>query len=307
MIFEYAIEPALVAEWATDRREFHYFYEQFGIGTPRIMSEFPSLKKWRKQFKEACAGITDLDQQRLICLYERLTEKVIRRESQSYDGTMSWLGNAATAHVQHEFQAILTRENPSNHPKTLTPEKLDQHPLWKVDQHEQSCCPRRSESMATLLGGLLVNSTEIHFIDPHFGPENARHRRPLSAFLTLVACHRKTAGHPSIVIHTSDKAESAFFRNQAQGLATIIPHGMPVRFKRWRERANGLKLHERYVLTDIGGVKVGPGLDDGLEGENFEAMLLKRNFYERQWSDYILSPGFDPVQEEPITVTGTKP
>ena len=43
-----------------------------------------------------------------------------------------------------------------------------------------------------------------------------------------------------------------------------------------------MKLHERFILTDIGGVKVGPGLDDGRESENFEVILLKRNLYEKQ-------------------------
>lgn len=308
MIYEYAVEPALVAEWARDRREFRYFYEQFGLGTPRIMSEFPLLKKWRKLFREACVGITDLDQQRLTILYERLTERVVRRESSPYDGTVSWLDNATNANAQYEFQAILTRENASNHPKALSPEMLDHHSLWKVDKHKQSCCPRRSENMATLLCGLLANSSEIHFIDPYFNPGNQKNRKPLAAFLDILTRHRKTSNYPSIIVHADDHLGSATFRMEARSLAAIIPSGMHIQFKQWSQRAIGLKFHERFVLTDIGGVKVGPGLDidNCRDGENFEAMLLERNFYEQQWNDYIQHPAFDPVQEEPITVTGTK-
>ena len=68
-------------------------------------------------------------------------------------------------------------------------------------------------------------------------------------------------------------------------------------------RSGGMKLHERFILTDIGGVKVGPGLDDGRDSEDFEVMLLKRNMYEKQWDDYVERPSFD-LAEDPIIIAG---
>jgi len=51
MINEYAIEPALAVAWAKNQSEFEYYYEKFGLGRSKIMSEFPKFKNWRKQFK----------------------------------------------------------------------------------------------------------------------------------------------------------------------------------------------------------------------------------------------------------------
>jgi hypothetical protein len=88
-------------------------------------------------------------------------------------------------------------------------------------------------------------------------------------------------------------------------LCPLIPKGTSIVVQRWIQQPGGEKLHERFVLTDIGGVKVGPGLDDGDLGENFEVMLLERDLFIKQWNDYIANPAFDPA-EDPFAIMGTK-
>jgi hypothetical protein len=46
-------------------------------------------------------------------------------------------------------------------------------------------------------------------------------------------------------------------------MAARLLSGVSVEFVRWRQKAGGDKLHNRYVLTDIGGVSLGVGLDEG--------------------------------------------
>lgn len=45
MLYEYAIEPELVATWS-DRKVGRYFADKFGLGSPRIVSRYP--KRWKK-------------------------------------------------------------------------------------------------------------------------------------------------------------------------------------------------------------------------------------------------------------------
>jgi len=157
---------------------------------------------------------------------------------------------------------------------------------------------------------LLSNCSEVHFIDPHFGPDNAKWRRPLEAFLDVIASNRGCRPCiENIVVHTSgeeNNADFAFFRQTCEDqLCPRIPAGISLVLQRWKQRGGGEKLHERYVLTNLGGVKVGPGLDDGKQGENFEVMLLERNLFEKQWADYVVNPAFDS-SDEPIEIIGTK-
>lgn len=73
--------------------------------------------------------------------------------------------------------------------------------------------------------------------------------------------------------------------------------------KRWVERPGGEKFHQRFILTDIGGVEVDPGLDDGKKGEGFKVMLLKKKMFEKHWSDHIAAPAFD-LAEDPVEIDG---
>jgi len=303
MIYEFAIEPALAVAWAKDQKDFEYYYEKFGLGQPRIMSEFPKLKNWRKQFKQASQGVQDLELERITAFFSLLVERRIHREGYTYDGNISWLENAETEHGRYRFQAILASENPRHHAQVLASRTIASHPLWKVE--EQNVCPRTANDLACLVSAMIVNCGAVYFIDPHFGAENARHRRPLAAFLMEMVNNRHCRSPlPCIEVHTSDKAEAGFFKDTCmENLPGIIPAGLSVKLKRWKERTGGPRLHERYILTELGGVKVGPGLDDGKEGEEFEVMLLKRKMFEKQWNDYVECPAFD-LAEDPIEMSG---
>lgn len=161
-----------------------------------------------------------------------------------------------------------------------------------------------SNDMARLVSPMLSNCLELYFIDPHFGPENPRHRRPLEAFLNEMAVNRCGKPLPNCIeIHTSNKAESGFFKDTChKRLPQLVPSSYRVRLKRWVERPDGEKFHQRFILTDIGGVEVDPGLDDGKEGESFKVMLLKRKMFDTE-GDHIAAPAFD-LAENPVEIIG---
>lgn len=306
MIYEYAIDPEIAVSWGKDRAEYRYFMEKFGLGTPRIMSEFPKFKNWRKQFRQAAMGADETNElPRITALFQILTERRICREGYNYDGTISWLENAEMENMREEFHAVLSSKNPRNNSKVLTHDSLESSPLWSVKR--QDYCERKAANLARLMSAILSNSSEVHFIDPHFGPENARHRKPIEACLEIIAQNRSC--RPSIekiTLHTSIKSTLDFFRKACEEkLCPRLPKGVSLILQRWDERPGGEKLHNRYVLTDIGGVKIDPGLDTGDQGQNYEIILLERKLYEKYWNDYITNPAFDPAEDQ-LEMIGTK-
>ena len=244
MIYEYAIEPALAVAWARNKSEFEYYYEKFGLGQSKIMSEFPKFKNWRKQFKQAAAGAHDFELQRITALFNLLVERRIIRESFTYDGTITWLENAEAENSRCPFHAILSTENPRKHINVLSQASIKSSELWKTE--EQDYCQRIPNKMAQLILPILSNCRELYFIDPHFGPENPRHRRPMEAFLKTMANNR--FGKPSpvcIEIHTSNKADFAFFKDTCEEkLPNLVPSGYRVTLKRWVARPGGEMFHQ---------------------------------------------------------------
>ena len=75
-----------------------------------------------------------------------------------------------------------------------------------------------------------------------------------------------TAGQaPKVEFHLGNRAERHFFEEECQEwLPAIIPKGITVRLVRWAYE----DLHNRYILTDCGGVAFLEGLDDAMKSRS---------------------------------------
>ena len=77
--------------------------------------------------------------------------------------------------------------------------------------------------------------------------------------------------------------------------------------RRLRQKQGGERLHNRYVLSDLGGVSFGYGLDEGDEGETDDITLMDLEQYEARWSQYSGDPPAAFEQEgTAVEVVGTR-
>jgi hypothetical protein len=292
MIHEFAIEPELAATWG-DRASFKYFITKFGLGEGRLVSRFP--KKWKKMVWESFRSSNDMELKRLEELITRITEKMVNRSPYKWQPDKSWLNNAEDEHQQHPFYAILSRQNPRVRDYILIGDELgdSENVLWNVSRGKT--VKRKAREMALAVLNMLSNCEAAIFIDPHFGPENSRYRRPLKEFFAFLGNNRGGQLPSRIEVHSSNKADPDFFRDTCkEELTKLIPKGLKVKFIQWKERTDGVKLHNRYILTDIGGVLFPNGLDEGKEQDMDDVSLLNRAQYELRWSQYAgQDPAFD--------------
>ncbi|MBI2566409.1 MAG: hypothetical protein HYV63_05185 [Candidatus Schekmanbacteria bacterium] len=307
MIHAYAIEPDCVVAWC-DRRSFRLVFGRFGVGTPRLLLELPKFSSWRKAVFDAASkvSLSDLDRTRLTELFKLLGDQRVRRVGTSYDGTRPWLDNAEAEYARHPFAAIIAMANPRSHAAVLLEAAVgdESNPLWH--RPLAATPPRTPEGIAAVVSALVENCDELHLVDPHFGPENSRHRKVLEHLVTVVAS--RPSGQPKdICVHCSgDNGVSlAFFEQQAAQMSSHIAAGVRIRFKRWSERRNGEKLHNRYLLTDIGGVIFGVGLDEGKASQTDDVNLMDAVQFLKRWGQFNDTCAFDLV-DEPKAVVGVK-
>jgi hypothetical protein len=305
MIHAYAIEPDCVVAWC-DRRAFRLVSGRFGVGTPRLLLELPKFSSWKKAVFEAAsnANLSELDRTRLTELFKLLGDQRVRRVGTSYDGTRPWLENAEAEHTRHPFAAIIAMANPRSHAAVLLDASVgdESNPLWY--RPLAATPPRTPEGMAAVVSALVENCDELHLVDPYFGP--VRHRKVLEQLLAIVAS--RPSGQPKdICVHCSaDKDVSlTCFEQQTAQMTSRIAAGVKVRFKRWSERANGEKFHNRYLLTDIGGVIFGVGLDAGSASQTDDVNLMDAVQFLKRWGQFNGVCAFDLV-DEPTAVVGVK-
>lgn len=301
MIYEYAIEPEVVAGWA-DKKEYRYFYDKFGLGQPRGLSRFP--KKWFQMVWNAYSGDNEIEKKRLTELLLRLKENQVVRSLDSYDGGKSWLENAEIIHAKSAFRAIISKSNPQKRFDVLHPDELvDSSHLWAVPTSK--VVPRVASEMAKIVAPVLSSAQEIIFVDPHFAPEAVRYRKTFEAFMKAIFSNR-SAPIKRLEFHSEAKSTTEFFREECKKrLKRQIPQGVKVIFVRWENKDEGQALHNRYILTDLGGLAFQHGLDQGKrDGETDDVSIVARDSYELRWWQYSLSSQVFELAESPFELIG---
>ena len=59
-----------------------------------------------------------------------------------------------------------------------------------------------------------------------------------------------------------------------QHLPPRIPRSLEIVTSLWSQKPGAIQFHERLVVTDIGGVLLDPGFDEGKVGEMYDIRLL---------------------------------
>ena len=150
--------------------------------------------------------------------------------------------------------------------------------------------------MTDAIKSMLSLCTWVKFIDPYFSACKQGHKKSLKAFLTILKAERPVGPPRSIEIHTrGDAATTEFITDSYK---PIIPTGLKVIIFQWQERPGGQKLHNRYILTDLGGISFQHGLDTGAVGETDDIARLYHDQYTLRCMQYdINTPEFDEAAQ----------
>lgn len=305
MIHAFALEPKVVATWAK-REEFRFIHDKFGVGTPRVLLELPAFTDWKDAVYSAASELelSDRDWKRLEYVFQIFSAHRCRRAASVNSDDLTWLENAEREHARRVFRAIVATENPRRNTAVVVVDDLGQ-PKAKLWACELGATPTRSpKELATALSAMLSNCRELHLVDPHFDPDKERYRKVLEALMDVLATHARS---PDVIrVHCLEKSARWFFEQKAVMMAAGLPNSCTIEFVRLKEKAGGEKLHNRYVLTDLGGVSLGVGLDAGEAGETDDLLLLPRAQYEHRWSQYAANNGVFDLIDTPASVRGLR-
>lgn len=295
MLYEYAVEPSLLNRWAN----FRYLTEKFGAAEGRFISRYP--KRWKLMVYQSLANCGDAERKRIEVRLQQINDRLLPR-SGHYDADRGWLENAETEHTSSPFQAIIAEDNPRNCSFVLDGNTLDDsQPLW--ENNLPGKVVRKAADMANAIRPLLEWCQVVIFVDPHFGPETPRYRRPFEAFMDVLGSRARRRPLKRVEYHTGDRATETFFQDECRKrLPGLTPFGLQVRLVRWRHQ----ELHDRFILSDVGGLLIGQGLDedDGAGPTYANFVRLNERDLAAHWSDFAVTPRF--AFQGDVTIVGTK-
>ena len=281
MFKEIAIDPAAVA---TSYRDFSYIVEKFGVSEGRLIAAFPS--KWKRYVYQAAQarlrGKAELS--KLEVRLKALSEDTFLSNGRSGEGcAKDWLAAAIAEHKRMPFDTIISMV-PVAEPFVIAAQDLDGiHPC--LQPNRQWHIEREAEVMGRCCAPLLNSAKRIKLVDPYFDPGYGRFRRPFLEFLKYVR------SGTSIDIYRNDDHDAGYIsKRMGSVLKDHLPAGVEVHmFFHLKD-----VMHNRYVLTEAGGMFFQTGLDDKGDGEKAtdEVGLLDPAVCAVQWGRYS---GGDPV------------
>lgn len=308
MLQEYALEPSLLSRWS----DFRFFVGHFGFDRGRLIARYP--KRWKRLVYESLTNCGEIERAKIEEALRRIDDRLVPRRSDTWNGNLDWLTNAEEEHRSRPFWAIIAQSNPRTHSEVIVGDDVhdildwdvlplnDARRLWRA--HHSRIIKRTAKEMADAIDAFMRQADEILFVDKHFGPENPRHRIPFQEFM-LRLDNRPSDKMPSrMEVHCAKKSEAGFFAAECQSkLAGMIPITVKMRFIRW-----GLDdLHNRFVLTELGGMAFLEGLDQfmGNGREDDVVVLLDKDVARQLMQEFTAGTSRFSLQDQ-LEINGTR-
>lgn len=316
MIREIAIEPELLISWANKefRREFKPsdLKDSYGLGSPTKMTRYP--KNWGKLLGVQLNKVKDpLQRARAEELAKALIENNIKRFEYLWDGEKSWYENAILEHDRLPFEAILCRANFNAIEKVVSlkdfqDENEDKLKLLKIPH---GLAPiRSSDALISAIGPWLFHCETVVIVDPYFNPNRLQFREPLLKLISEVLSKCSTNNYPNFRIIRKHDANAPSLAHLLTGFEQYIAPYLPVEFEihflLLEEIQGGEKLHNRYILSEIGGVRIDPGFDiqdDPNGNETYDLNLLEKDQYLKRWDQYYISNDAFELKVDQLIIT----
>lgn len=320
MIKEYALDPELLTNW----KDFRFFTTFFSLENGRALSGYPSPTYWISLVRKNLSNCKPMEKAKILEGLHKLVF-IHSRDNGKWNDKSNWLDNIIEEDKRKPFQAIISNKN-TKHPTVILGDQIICSQLLPDNSKDLTITKiktlfktprsvivnRKPKEMALCIKDLLQSSKQFIFIDPYFlatasntidlgsrtlKDQNERnikrHIRPLKEFLEIISDSNKDNSLPITRLQYHSKNtdkfvdDNTFKLNCDKELPSLIPKGKPFDLMRWNDES----LHNRYILTDIGGVMFGTGLDDNDEGDTTKAdkdvvTLLDEDTRQQLWQQY---------------------
>ena len=274
MIKEFALDPAAISNW----NDFRFFTSQFGCEYGRVISRFP--KQWKKNVYDLCtnnADVTEIQLSRIEILLFNLVYNFDRkfvRNSRDFDKNLEWLENAQLSHLIKPFHAIISTKHGNGFFNAN--EIDDSNEMWKVETN--AVVARTAKALVKYFKPFYELTNDIIFVEPHFDPGTYKWYHAFQCYFSeLFNCGKK---YRKIEIHTSAKIETEHFANTFKSnFEKIVKDGHEINVFMWDRIEENENFHPRYLLTEIGGIRIDYGYDEVSDNETTDVQTIGENLY----------------------------
>ena len=295
MIYEYFVDPEVLAEWAKNERDYAEFLREYGLGTPRILSSFPKAKVSKLRgylFQAGPQNKTTAQGRRYEEMIISITNSIIIRDVTNVNED-DLEQSILRAHQEIPFSVIISNKDMTAQNCITTNNMYNQGSVWI--HAKQASISRTTQKITSMLSNIFRLATQQVVIVDTFGwtPEAIN---TIGSILNCITQNRVNDNLPSVFLFYKEKRGGNNTGNgspnaihvREQIIAKVVEKKLQLTVFELNEVGGGDVFHNRCILTEHGGILTGHGF--GLteqEEHTDEWCLMESEIYKKKWQQFI--------------------
>lgn len=311
MIKEIAVEPELIIELSknTNRAWRKLIGSKFGVNTGVLKSRYP--ENWNGAFRRAFekSSLKDLEKKAAEELFSLITEFQIKRTDTSWVGGNSWLKNSLYEHERKPFKAIACKKDIYQTGKNIIVDfddvrNGDADNIDLLNNNYKARVSRSNSDLTDILADSFYHAKKFIIIDAFFDPFKRDYTVPLLELITGLSEKKKPEHFPEILIIKREGDGRKVEDPLRRVVLPKLPEALKLKFLVYDEKPRKEEFHNRYILSDIGGIVIDPGFARNMDSgstDNYDVNLMNASQYLDIMRIYIDDPDLNfTVTEEYI-------
>jgi hypothetical protein len=307
VIYEYALQPSLLVNWASNDRDYAEFLREYGLGSPRLVSSFPKQKasKLRRYLlSEGPGDQQSMTAQRYLEIVNKVVESLVLRDG--FDcRSDSWIENVKSESERVAFNVVLS-ESDINSDKSVTPEKMYvPDSIW--NHPRQQTITRTSTALTASIKNLLRLSKDSVVIIDTFG-WNERAVAAIQSLIHEIFVDRVHSEIPEVCLYYKEKVvrnnvahpspAASYVKSQIFDGLHGVEESIVIKVFEVKQIEGNDVFHNRCILTEHGGVSLGHGIDLSNDPNHTdEVKLMEKAIYDKYWQQFVDDNCFKIVSE----------
>lgn len=257
MIYEFAVSPELFS----DISEIKFLFQSFGFEEGRLISDIPK-NEWKRAVQKAIKNSGQKEVRRKYmkeAAFKLFRKASYKRNQQPEQCGQNWIDYVMSAHEERPFRAVILDSNsPEPHDNVFINSEFDlfDNELWNVPK--DIIIERQAKKMIDAIKPFIDCSNEIILVDRNFKPEERRFNNVLRELIDVVENRPFSPKINKLTFHVGDQYEKVMERNCQRHILDLLPTNFKFEIVVWPKN----DLHDRFILSNIGGVSFGQGLDE---------------------------------------------
>ncbi|MFC1585743.1 hypothetical protein ACFL5V_09370 [Fibrobacterota bacterium] len=307
MIFDYAIEPEVMAEWSIDRQIAGSIIYQFCYGNPKILAKYP--ENWVEHiFRTICKLGTNISQSQRktaeLFLDSIRKNCFLLKKSFPFDDGKTWFANVNEYIPASTSTTIVSKEQTvhQNWLHTTCINDIEPNELWHRDGG--IVFERTPENITHALEPILQNASFLIFVDPYLDFHSTEIKQSFQKIFEFL-CSNRDKLPECIEWHCNFERGPRLvaFEEKCRQFRFRSKSGFKLDFYRWKENSkSGDEFHDRFLLCEYGGIVLGKGFAAGAPGQTSDANTMGKAQWQKRWEQFYYKKWDDNPVDMPTSM-----